>query len=39
MTATDGNGTVEDRRVRLDEEETPTREAEPAPRTREPAKK
>jgi hypothetical protein len=36
-TATDGDGTVEDRRVRLDEEGTPA--PGPGPRTREPAKK
>ena len=36
---TDGNGTVEDRRVRLDDDDTTAPEPEPAPRTREPAKK
>jgi hypothetical protein len=36
--ATDGNGTAEDRRVRLDDGDTAADEKEPAPRTREPAK-
>ena len=35
--ATDGNGTAEDRRVRLDDDDTTADEREPAPRTREPA--
>jgi hypothetical protein len=37
--ATDGNGTAEDRRVQLDEDETTADEQQPAPRTREPAKR
>jgi hypothetical protein len=37
--ATDGNGTAEERRVRLDEGDTAADEQEPAPRTREPARK
>jgi hypothetical protein len=37
--ATDGNGTAEDPRVRLDDDDTTADEREPAPRTREPAKR
>ena len=37
--ATDRNGTAEDRRVQLDDDETTADEQQPAPTTREPAKK
>ena len=37
--ATDGNGTAEDRRVQLDDDETTEDEQRPAPRMSEPAKK
>jgi hypothetical protein len=37
--ATDGNGTAEDRRVQVDDDETTADEQQPAPRTREPAKR
>jgi hypothetical protein len=37
--ATDADGTAEERRVRLDEDDTKADEHEPAPRTREPAKR
>jgi hypothetical protein len=37
--ATDGNGTAEDRRVQLDDDETTADERQPAPRTSEPAKR
>jgi hypothetical protein len=37
--AEDGNGTAEDRRVQLDDDETTADEQQPAPRTREPAKR
>jgi hypothetical protein len=37
--AKDGNGTAEDRRVQLDDDETTADEQQPAPRTREPAKR
>jgi hypothetical protein len=37
--ATDGNETAEDRRIRLDDDDTTADEKEPAPRKREPARK
>jgi hypothetical protein len=37
--ATDGHGTAEDRRVQVDDDETTADEQQPAPRTREPAKR